>query len=79
MAIAAAAISVKVAHTKIFDNTPLLYCPMIFSLRAILAIMNMSGTAATPLNTAVKTRALIGSIPIKLMVSPMSVAMVIIP
>ncbi len=69
----------NVIQTVVLDNHPLRYSPIIFLLRAILAIKKIKGTAATPLKTAVKTRALIGSMPIKLIIKPISVAIVITP
>ena len=72
-------ITTNVIQTTEFDNQPLRCSPMIFLFRAMRAIRKISGTAATPLKTAVKTNALIGSIPIKFIINPISVAMVIIP
>lgn len=51
-----------------------LYSPIMSDLLPILAISSNNGTAAIALNTAVKTNALIGSIPIKLNDSPITVA-----
>lgn len=52
-AIAAAPIIKNVVQSIIFDSHPLLYCPIILSLAAILTIRNKSGTATIPLITAV--------------------------
>jgi len=54
----------NVIQTVVLDNHPLRYSAIIFLLRAILAIKKIKGTAATPLKTAAKTSALIGSMPI---------------
>jgi hypothetical protein len=76
MPIAAAPMNKKVTHTNTFDSQPLLNSPMISELAAILAISAISGTATTPFMTAVTIRALIGSMPKKLIERPSSVAMV---
>jgi hypothetical protein len=79
VATAAAPIARKVIHKSILDSKPLLYSPIIFSLDEILMIRKTSGTDATPFKTAVYIKALTGLMPIKLMINPMSVAIVIIP
>ncbi len=81
MNIATTAVAIKknVNHTKKLESRLLLYSPIIFSFEAIFAMRNMRGTAITPLITAVITSARTGSIPIKLIMSPISVATVITP
>lgn len=63
----------KVSHNKTVEIRVFLCSPIIFSLLETLAITKINGTEVTPLNTAVKTKALIGSIPIKLIKSPIKV------
>ena len=77
--IAAAPIPINVAQTKRFEIHPLLYSPIIFLFLAFKPIIKIKGTATTPLITAAITKALIGSNPIKLIIKPISVAMVITP
>ena len=79
MATAAVPIPKKAIHKIIFESNPLLYSPIILLFTDIFMIRKMSGTAATPFNTAEYTSAFTGSIPTKLMIKPISVAMVIIP
>ena len=63
--------------TNILESSPFLCSPIMSGLLPTRAIKNSSGTAATPLNTAAKTSALIGLIPIKFMPSPARVARII--
>ena len=79
MAKAEKSIATNVVQTKNFESVPLLYSPIILEFPAILAITNISGTAAIPLKTAVNTKAFIGSIPIKLIKRPIKVAIIITP
>ena len=79
MPIAATSIRMKVSQRNIFDSQPLRCSPIIFLFDETTAMIAMSGTATTPFKTAVTISALIGSMPTKLIKSPMSVATVITP
>ncbi len=76
MAIEAVAIKMKVAQSKLLESHPLLNSPIILLLADILMIRNNRGTAATPLRTAVYTRAFTGLIPIKFIHRPISVEII---
>jgi hypothetical protein len=73
----AVAIKKKVAHNKLFESHLLLNSPIMSSLADIRIIRNRSGTAATPLRTAVYTRAFTGLMPIKFIQRPIRVEMII--
>jgi hypothetical protein len=79
MATAADPIVKKVIHKIIFESTPLLFSPMIFSLDDIFIMRKMSGTAAMPFKTAEYTSAFTGFIPTKFIIKPIIVAMVMMP
>jgi hypothetical protein len=69
----------NVHQTSTDDRMPLRYSRITLRLRATRAIKKTNGTAAMPLNTAVNTNALIGSIPTKFSPSPISVAPAMTP
>lgn len=79
MQTAAEAIPKKVIHKIIFESKPLLYFPINLLFEDILIIKKIKGTAATPFKTAENTSAFTGFIPMKLMIRPISVAIVMMP
>jgi hypothetical protein len=59
----------KVSHTPTCESQPLVNWPIIFGAVAMRAIRKMSGTATTPLMTAVIINAFTGSMPTKVVAS----------
>ena len=74
---AESAIMANVSQTTTRDNAPPAYAPKIFLFVLILPIKNINGTATTPLMTAVKTKALMGFMPIKFRQRPRTVEIII--
>ena len=60
-AAAALAMTANATQSPIRDHTPLTYLPIIDFRLETRAMRKMRGTATIPLNTAVRTSALIGS------------------
>ena len=74
MPTAAAAMTAVAAHPSVLSHGFKANSPMTSRREAISMIMTMIGTAATPLTTALKISALIGSSGEKLRSAPTSVA-----
>ena len=78
MPMAAAAMTMVAVQPMILSGPEILNFPMIFELATISIIMAMTGTAVTPLITALQKRARIGLIGEKLMATPTVVASAIV-